>query len=526
MKFSRIFLLLLLFLAPLTPSFAGSIHSDPELDQIIIEANNLYLSAKFDEGIALLEAAEKSRQSSPAISYFIANGYWWKIFRVYIYDREAESTPYDDQFEQYLDQTVNRCELLLKRNKKDIAALFYLGNAHSLRSRLKGLRGSYFSAGRAAAKGKGYLEQVLDLDSSQYDAYFNLGMYNYLAGALPGYAKVLKTFLFLPGGDKEKGLSLLKIAGQKSTYFGDESRILLARFYADHEDLPAEAIRIVQSFHERFPENAWFHFWKASLLSDDLNNYSEAEKVYNEILEKCKLGAPTYTEELRNQTILKLARVHSKQFDPELAIQEIRLLLAEKPKTPSWIVIRAHLELGNLYDQIGMRSQAILSYKQVLSSRDFRDYHEQAHKRLDEKYNQKTADIYRANLEGRRLAREKKYAEAETALKSVLQKYPDNEQTLFALAELYYFIGSYPESSELLNRILNRKPREPKWLIPGVYVRLGMIYEARKQKDAARQSYEKALTTEFIASDDRNQAKRALKQIAQHKLPAEHGNTQ
>jgi tetratricopeptide (TPR) repeat protein len=219
---------------------------------------------------------------------------------------------------------------------------------------------------------------------------------------------------------------------------------------------------------------------------------------------------------LRNQAWIKLARGHSKLLQPEQAIQEIRALIAEKPKEPNWILARACLELGNIYDQIGMRKEAIVSYKQVLSYRDYRDFHEQAEKLLDQNYNQKNADIYRSNLEGRRLTAEGKHEEAEQSLRKVLTRYPNNEQTLYALADMYYKRGSYKESAELLNQILNRNPREPKWLVPGAYVRLALVYEARKQSDAARKLYEKALETEYIASDDRNLARRALKHMAQN----------
>lgn len=517
MRILSYFFSLLFFLLISTFSFADPIHADAELDRIILDANSKFLDARFDEGIELLKEAAKTRPDSPAVSYFVANGYWWKIFRIQVYDKEIKSTEFDDEFDNYLQQTIDRSELLLKRNRDDVVGLFYLGNAYSLKSRLKGLRGSYFSAGRDAGKGKKYLEQVIEAEPTQYDAYYNLGVYNYFAGTLPGFAKVLKTLFFLPSGDKEKGLTLLKIAGQKSGYFGEESQLLLARFYADFEEQPLDALRIVQSFRAKHPGNAWYHFWAATLQSDEINDYAQAEKVYAEIVSLCDQKAPTYTAEIKNQAWLKLARAHSRLLEPEKAIDEIKALIATKPKEPSWILPRTYLELGNIYDQIGYRNEAVLAYKQVLSLRDYRNYHQQAEKLIGQDYNQKNADIYRLNLEGRRLASEGRFDEAEASLRAVLQKYPSNDQTTYALADMFYKKGSLLESSQLLNTILSRNPKEPKWLVPGVYVRLGMVYEARKQAEAAKRSYEKALDTEFIASDDRNLAKRALKLMAQHK---------
>jgi tetratricopeptide (TPR) repeat protein len=319
--------------------------------------------------------------------------------------------------------------------------------------------------------------------------------------------------LFLPGGDKEEGLSQLKTAGQKSAYFGAEAQLILARFYADHEEQPAEAIRIVQVFHTNHPDNAWFHYWLGTLYSDELNDYNKAGKIYTEIMDKCDQGVPGYTVEVRNQAWLKMARVYSRQLYPEKAVEEIKALIATKPKEPTWILSKAYLEMGNIYDQIGMRNDAILAYKQVLSFKNYRDYHEQANKLLDQKYNQKLADIYRLNLEGRRLASEGRFNEAEASFRKVLEQYPNNDQTLYALAEMYFLKGSYTESGTMLDQIVKRNPKEPKWLVPGAYVRLGQVYQAQKQADAARRSYEKALNTEYLISDDRNLAKRALKQI-------------
>lgn len=510
-----VFVSFLILLASFSES--GDIDRDPNLRSVILQANELYLDARFDDGISLLQQFEKSNGKSPACSYFIANGYWWKIFRAYVYDKQAKTTPFDGSFESYLNETMRLSQARLDKNKKDLEGLFYMGNSYSLKSRVKGLRGSYYSAGRDAAKGKEYMEEVLEIDPNQYDALYNLGMYNYLAGTLPGYAKVLKFFLFLPGADKEEGLSQLKIAGQKSTYFGDESQLILARFYADHEEQPAEAIRIVQTFHANHPDNAWFHYWLGTLYSDELNDYNQAGKIYLEIIDKCDQGVPGYTVEVRNQALLKMARVYARQLYPQKAIEEIKALAATKPKEPAWILAKAYLDLGNIYDQIGMRSEALLAYKQVLSFKNYPNYCSEATRLVGQKYNQKLADIYRLNLEGRQLTAEGQFDAAEAAFEKVLQQYPKNDQTLYAMAEMFYWKGSYSESRALLDQIVDRNPKEPKWLVPGAYVRLGQVYQAQKQADAARRSFQKALDTEFLISDDRNLAKRALKQMGLQK---------
>ena len=515
----RIFLtLFILMVATLAQAqSADPVHVDAAFDATVAKANELFLEADFDGGITVIKQLEKKRPYSPAVSYFLANGYWWKIFRIHIYEQVAKETPYDKLFDRYLSQTMEQSERILKRNRSDVTALFYLGNAYSLRSRVKVLKGSYFSAGRDAAKGKKYLERVLELYPKQYDAHYNVGAYNYLAGALPGYAKVLKTLLFMPGGNKEKGLKYLNIAAKKSTYFGAEAELILARFYADFEDQPQESLAIVKKFHAKYPDNAWYHFWLAALYSDALNDYETAEKVYEDMLERHRRRIPSYTKEVQNQVRLKLARVHNRLLDPEKAIREIKVLINEKPKEPGWILVRAHMELASIYDQIGMRKEAIRAYKQVLSLPEYRDSHEDAEKQMSRKYNQTLAHIYRLNLEARRLAAKGKFDEAESTFQAILKRYPNSEQTRFYIAEMHYLKGDYTRAEKLYKDLLRRDPRESEGLVAGIYVKLGQVYEAKKQALAAKHSYEKALNSKFIAGDDRAAAKRGLRHIANNK---------
>src|SRR5262245_41629574 len=96
------FLLVLFLFSTATLSYAGDpIHQDTSLDEIVLKTNQMFLDAHFDEGIEILKEAAKTRQNSPAVSYFLMNGYWWKIFRAYIYDKESKSTEFDDDFDFY-----------------------------------------------------------------------------------------------------------------------------------------------------------------------------------------------------------------------------------------------------------------------------------------------------------------------------------------------------------------------------------------------------------------------------------------
>jgi len=120
-------------------------------------------------------------------------------------------------------------------------------------------------------------------------------------------------------------------------------------------------------------------------------------------------------------------------------------------------------------------------------------------------------------LEGRRLARQGKFAEAENSFQTVFKHFPGNDQTTYCMSEMYYLKGDYQKAENILQNLARKGPKEPKWLAGAIYVNLGKVYQARKRNDAAKKMYEKALDTKYIVSDDRNTAKQALREIQKDK---------
>jgi tetratricopeptide (TPR) repeat protein len=75
------------------------------------------------------------------------------------------------------------------------------------------------------------------------DALFGLGTYNYVADTVPSYVKGLRALLFLPKGNRAKGLEQLEQAASQSRSFAIEARILLITIYSNkHERLYGRAL--------------------------------------------------------------------------------------------------------------------------------------------------------------------------------------------------------------------------------------------------------------------------------------------
>src|SRR5919107_1429123 len=98
-------------------------------------------------------------------------------------------------------------------------------------------RGS-MSAVRTARDGKRIkdaLERALELDPDMHDAWFGIGLYHYYADVAPTDAKVLRWLLFLPGGDRIKGMEEMRRARNHGVLLRSEADYQLHVLYLWYE---------------------------------------------------------------------------------------------------------------------------------------------------------------------------------------------------------------------------------------------------------------------------------------------------
>jgi predicted Zn-dependent protease len=125
----------------------------------------------------------------------------------------------------------------------DGQAALWAGNGHLLLAQLRAWEKRPMAAAFEAKKAKKALEAAVRGGAEAADAYFGLGTYNYMADALPSYVKGLRALLFLPPGNRKRGLEQLQGAAEGSRHFALEARVLLVTIYANrHERQYARAM--------------------------------------------------------------------------------------------------------------------------------------------------------------------------------------------------------------------------------------------------------------------------------------------
>ena len=188
---------------------------------------------------------------------------WWEIL-IRPSDRSL-----DARFTKVVEDAIAVNIQWTARDPLSADAWFFLAGSYGARVQWRALRGERVAAARDGKKIKDALERALQIDPALYDAHFGIGLYHYYADVAPAYAKLLRWLLFLPGGDRVKGLAEMLDARERGEIVRGEADFQLQQLYLWYEHRPDDAIALLESLDDRYPNNPIF-----------LQRIAEAEDVY------------------------------------------------------------------------------------------------------------------------------------------------------------------------------------------------------------------------------------------------------
>jgi tetratricopeptide (TPR) repeat protein len=177
---------------------------------------------------------------------------WWRI------QINPENRADDRLFNERASAAIAAAERWTKREPQRAESWFYLAGAYAPLVQWQTLRGERVAAARNGNRIRSALERTLAIDPTLADAHFGVGLYYYYADVAPAGAKVLRWLLFLPGGDRMKGLNEMSRAREGGELLRGEADYQLYLIYVWYEHRPQDAIALLRSLDERYPGNPLF----------------------------------------------------------------------------------------------------------------------------------------------------------------------------------------------------------------------------------------------------------------------------
>ena len=398
---ARLALLLIAALQPGTFAAAQqqtSAHTDPiNLLPEVREAHDHFYNLDYDGALSRFEAIDRAHPNDPLARAYVLQVL---IFRELYHQDLLDTTYYahdsfltskrkvdvpDDirqRIETLTDQVTDLCDRQIKADSTDKNAFFARGYARGLHASFVTLVDhSFVSAAHQGLQARNDSEQTLRIDPDYTDAKMSIGIQQFAVASLPRVVRLMVGIAGV-GGNKEKGLDLLRDVGAHGLVNNVEARTVLSLFLR-HDARYAEALTVQGTLARQYPRDYLFRLEEAN-LSKDKGDGPAAIAIYRKVIDDAR--KPNFFIDPRLQmAFFGLAETARGQNDFNTAAANY-LAAAAQPHCSDWLRKRAQLNAGEMFDLLHQRDKAIAQYQLAAAAGGDQSQADQARKYLKSPY--------------------------------------------------------------------------------------------------------------------------------------------
>jgi len=469
----------------------GEVYAQTDSTHLLIINGIDYASTlQYEKAIKCFDKLITLQPDNPR-GYFLKSAAYFWIFSTDMHDESV-----GDTLKEWSFKAVEVAEKCLDKNENDIDALFYLGGAYGTVGRYYGLKKNYLQAYWYGQKGKNILEEVVEKDSTYYDAYLGLGIYHYLADVLPRFVKIL-SFVLGVEGNKDKGIQELNLAATKGVYTKTEALFFLGAIYTYREEEYEKAVEIFNKLLEKYPDNsgALIHLGRC---------YAS--------MGKCELALQTFIKILNSGNTkdrIPITSLHYQLGDTQFKMNDFYMAIGSytvavesdtfKEGKKRWTYPWALYKLGMCYEIVGKRDRAEYYYNLINE-----DDNERAYKLAQEYLKEPMQEFDISIIRNRHYSDCGKHEIALEAFQSLLEQVNQDSKPNKSnkILEIKYYIGKikhdlgkYEEAKPYLMEVVNDSNSDESFLYWGHYL-LGNCYTNLGQFEKALEEYDSAGETD------------------------------
>ena len=275
------------------------------------------LAARFDRVDAQLKQACPPAPAE-ACAALGAVSLWWQILL------DPDNRQLDGRLNDQAAAALAAATAWTKREPQRAEAWFYLAGSYAPLVQWRVLRGERLAAAREGKKIKDALERTLELDPGLDDAHFGIGAYHYYAAVAPTAARILRWLLFLPGGDRVKGLQEMQQAGQRGVLLRGEADYQLHIIYLWYEQKPARALEILEGLDVRYPTNPLFQQRIADVQDEYFHDRRASAAAWQTLIDRARAGRVYNPSRTEARAHFGYARLLERAGDRARAIERYR----------------------------------------------------------------------------------------------------------------------------------------------------------------------------------------------------------
>jgi len=182
-----------------------------------------------------------------------------------------------DEFRKWIRQAKALSQARLRKDPRDVEALYFLGAAEGLEaSWAGGVERKFMAAFRAGKESVEHHREVLKLAPDFRDAELTIGLMNYIIGSLPLPTKMLVATMGVRGS-KKRGLETLQRVAAEGKWARDVARVLLVDLYK-RETRWEDAAQVGRELAAKYPRNYLFKLQVADALTSQIVTLRKSKK--------------------------------------------------------------------------------------------------------------------------------------------------------------------------------------------------------------------------------------------------------
>jgi tetratricopeptide (TPR) repeat protein len=304
-----------------------------------------------------------------------------------------------EQFNKWSRTAVSLAEARLKRDPRDLEALYFLGVAEGQRAIFAAaVERKFMTALIHSSRAVDRHREVLKLDPNFHDAELSIGMYDFIVGSLPLPVKIMASIGGVRGS-KKRGLKTLERVATEGRWARGIARLLLIDLYK-REKRWTEALTAARELAEKYPRNYLFQLQAADALVARANSAvrtkgasasaanadrDEALRIFESLLQDRTKGKDSGGAVANDLIHFRYGEALLMTGQPQRAIQEFQEAARQRGSEPGLITM-ARLRTAQSMDLSGKRREALAEYGAVLDRPRFQRSYEEARRGVREPY--------------------------------------------------------------------------------------------------------------------------------------------
>ena len=310
-----------------------------------------------------------------ALNYLASTMLQRQIFEREMADGQLESgsvrkkdLPVPEGFRKDLFDVLGKAEAVaserLRRDPGDQEALYWIGITSMIRSVYQiGFEKSNTAALKEAKQARNYHAQLQRLNPGYIDAMLLPGMYDFIAGSIPWYMRLLSAIIGIHG-DKQRGLAAMERVVREGKWARVEARQFLAIFYF-REKRYSEAAALLEQLTRDYPRNFVLYQHLARTYKAQ-NNWRKAAETYELMATRHRSGEPGYQQVPVAKTLYQAGEAYGRAGDQMRAEQ--LYADAEKRNDDNIFVYRAALAAGGADERMNRFGDARRRFQRVVNA--------------------------------------------------------------------------------------------------------------------------------------------------------------